>query len=274
MKANSCTLASSPLSRLLVLSALLISAEGAGAATLAGYWDFSNPANIGQATVGSNLTVVGAAPAYSASVSDGSTSLSGVAATVGGTANRLIMPNPVGGNGGGSFTNEYSFLFDIFSPAASRSSWRALIQTNTGNSNDADYFIRNSDDRIGISSPLGYSTNPINDSVWTRLLLTFDINATGSTSFVRAYVNGTLFHTHSFSGGRDGTYGLESTVLLFADNSNENASLNVGAVAFWNGILTPSEVSSLGAVGTAVPEPAAALLGGLGLLTLLRRRRA
>lgn len=234
------------------------------AATLVGSWNFSNPANIGQATVGSNLTVVGAAPTYSATQSDGTTTLSGTIATVGGTANRLVMLNTVGGNGGGAFTNEYSFLFDIYSPLASRSSWRALIQTNTANSNDADYFIRNSDDRIGISSPLGYSTNPINDSVWTRLMLTFDINAAGNTSFVRAYVNGSLFHTHSFSGGLDGTYGLESSVILFGDNNNENASLNVGAVAYWDGTLSASEVSSLGTVGTAIPEPgrAATLLSG------------
>jgi hypothetical protein len=53
-------------------------------------------------------------------------------------------------------------------------------------------------------------------------------------------------------------------VILFGDNNNENASLNVGAVAYWDGTLSASEVSSLGTVGTAIPEPgrAATLLSG------------
>ncbi len=245
------------------------------AASLAGLWEFENASNIGQATVGSNLSVVGATPAHSASLQDDlSNSLSGVITTAGGTANRLVMANPVGANGGGNYTNEYTFLFDIFSPASSRSSWRSLIQTNPNNSNDADYFIRNSDDRIGISSTLGYSTNPLPDNQWSRLVITFDINAAGTPSLVRAYVNGTLFHTHSFTGGRDGTYGLESTVLLFADNDNENAALNVGTVAFWNGVLTADEVAALGNASGSVPEASSAALLAAGMILATRRRRA
>ena len=229
-----------------------LSAQGTAVSSPNGLWEFGNASSIGQATLGSNLTVVGAAPTYSANLSDGTTSLAGAITTVGGTANRLIMPNPAGGNGGGSFTNEYTLLFDIFTPVASRSAWRCLLQTNTGNGNDGDYFIRNSDDRIGISSPLGYSSNAIAEASWKRLVLVFDVNATATASTVRAYINGSLFHTHNFTGGRDGTYGLESTVLLFADNSNENAALNVGAVGYWGKTLTAAEVSALGVAGAPI----------------------
>jgi len=230
----------------------LASGQGLPVSTPSGLWEFSNSSAIGQATLGSNLTVTGAAPTHSATLSDGTSSLSGVIATVGGTANRLVMANPAGGNGGGTYTNEYTFLFDVLSPVASRSSWRSLFQTNTGNSNDADYFIRNTDDKIGISSPLGYSASAINDSVWNRIVLVFDVNATGTASTCKAYVNGALFHTHNFSGGRDGAYGLDTSVLLFADNSNENASLNIGAVAFWGKMLTAAEVLALGSPGAAI----------------------
>lgn len=261
--------------KLSIFLLLALNATGS-AASLAGLWEFNNPSDIGQATVGSALTVVGAAPTHHASLADDlSTSMSGAVSTVGGTANYLRMPNPVGANGGGSYTNEYSFLFDIFSPVASRSAWRALIQTNTGNTNDADYFIRNSNDTLGVGTTLGYSTAALPENQWVRLVLTFDINATGTASAVRAYVNGSLFHTHSFTGGLNGTYGLESSVLLFADNNNENASLNVNTVAFWDGALTPEEVAVLGTSGTAVPEPTALSLAAIGLgAAFCRRRRA
>jgi len=237
---------------LALLSVDCVTGQGTPVSTPTGLWEFGNSAAIGQATLGSNLTVAGAAPAYSANLSDGTKSLSGAITTVVGTANRLVMPNPAGANGGGSFTNEYTLLFDIFSPSASRSSWRALFQTNTANTNDADYFIRNSDDRLGISSPLGYSGSAIAEASWTRLVLVFDVNASLTASTVRAYVNGSLFHTHNFTGGRDGTYGLESTVLMFADNNAENASLNVGALAFWGKTLTAAEISALGSAGAPI----------------------
>lgn len=227
-----------------------------------GLWEFNNAANIGQATVGSNLSVVGSVPTHATTLSDGSKTLNGAITTVGGTPNRLLMTNSTGGNGGGTFTNEYTFLFDIFSPSGSRSSWRALFQSNTSNSNDAEYFIRNSDDKIGISSPLGYSANAINDSAWIRLVLVFDVNASGTASTVRAYVNGSLFHTHNFTGGRDGAYGLEGSVLMFADNSAENAALNVGAMAFWGRTLDATQVATLGAAGAAIINEAPVITQG------------
>ena len=226
--------------------------QGTPISTPTGLWEFNNSANIVQATVGTNLTVVGTAPSFSATLSDGSKTLTGAITTVLGTANRLIMPNPKGGNGGGSFTNEYTLLFDIFTPVSARSSWRCLMQTNSANTNDGDYFIRNNDDKIGVSSPLGYSGSAIAEGSWSRLVLVFDVNATLTASTCRAYINGSLFHTHNFTGGRDGTYGLESTLLLFCDNSNENASLNVGAVGYWGKLLSAAEITALGAAGAPI----------------------
>jgi len=238
------------LSACLSLALPLASAQSVSAPT--GLWEFGNSASIGQATVGNGMTVVGAAPAYSATLSDGTKTLSGAITTVVGSANRLIMPNPTGGNGGGSYTNEYTLLFDVFTPAAARSAWRCLLQTNTSNGNDGDYFIRNSDDKLGISATLGYSTNPIPETAWTRLVLVFDVNASLTASTVKVYINGSLFHTHNFTGGRDGTYALESTALLFADNDAENAALNIGAVGFWGKLLTAAEITTLGGAGAPI----------------------
>ncbi|MFN0125670.1 MAG: LamG-like jellyroll fold domain-containing protein [Verrucomicrobiales bacterium] len=186
--------------------------------------------------------------------------------TVLGVPNHLVASNSIGGNGGGSLTNEYSLLIDMHSPVGSRGTWRALYQTNPANTGDGDLFIRNSDTRVGVST-IGYAP-AINDTVWNRYVVAFDAG-----NPVRAYLNGTLFHTHSAS-AVDDRFGLNTTFLLFGDEDNENNALNIGTVAFWNGALTDSEVAALGFAGSPVPEPAGALLLALtGAAALVRRRR-
>ena len=240
-----------PLVKQLLIAALfltlprLLSAQGTPVSTPTGLWEFGNSASIGQATLGSNLTVVGAAPTHAANLSDGTKSLSGAITTVGGTANRFIMPNPTGGNGGGSFTNEYTLLYDIFSPDASRSAWRCLFQTTTANNDDGDYFIRNNNDTMGTGA-LGYTSAALTESQWKRVVIVADLG-----SSYRVYVDGVLFHSHT-SQGVDGRYSLKATLLLFADDGNENAALNVGAVGYWGKTLTAAEVSALGAAGAPI----------------------
>lgn len=242
------------------------------AATLTGLWEFDNSSNIGQATVGNNLTFAGTAPSYSASVSDdGSVAMSGVITTVAGGANRIIATHGIDPtHSPGTLVSQYSIVADIFSPSASRSGWRAIFQTNQTNSNDADYFIRNSNDTIGISG-LGYSTNPINETAWTRLVITVDLNLAGGD--VKAYVNGSLFNVHSSDQTLTGTYALDPTILFFSDNDGENLPLNVGKLAIYDGVLTADEITSLGGAGAAVPESSSVALGSLAALFAFRRRR-
>lgn len=245
------------------------------AATLAGLWEFNDSTNVGKATVGADLAVVGAAPAHSASLSDGTTSLGGVIATVGGTANYIKVAHGMAANGGGGYVNEWSVLFDVFSPVASRSSWRSLFQTNVSNSNDGDYFIRNTNDTLGAagSDGLGYTSLGLNESEWTRIVVTFNLGTANPEDEIKTYINGSLFHTHADL-ALNGRYALDPSLLFFADNNAENASLNVGTVALFNGALSAGEVSAMGGVLTAVPEPSAALVAGLGVLaTAFRRSR-
>lgn len=249
---------------------LLLTVPQLDAATLAGLWTFDNPANIGKATVGNDLTVAGAAPAYSATLADdSSTALSGVITTVGGAANRLVATHGIAPSPG-AYVTQYTIVADLFSPAASRSQWRSIFQTNQSNSNDADYFIRNTDDHLGVSG-IGYSTGAINEGAWSRMVITVDLSLTGND--IKTYLNGSLFYSHPTDQTMTGTYALDPSILFFADNDGENAPLNVGMLAIYSGTMAPSEVSALGVVGSAIPEPAASLLGGLGILMLLRRRR-
>ncbi|MBK1814207.1 SUMF1/EgtB/PvdO family nonheme iron enzyme [Luteolibacter yonseiensis] len=229
----------------------------------AGLWDFADAAQIGKATVGPALATVGSAPGQLASLADdGGVVQNGVLSTVAGPANRLRLTHGIAANGGGSYVNEYTLLFDIFSPSASRGSWRCLFQTDSGNTSDGDYFIRNNNDQMGTAA-LGYTTNALNETRWKRVVIVADLPS------VKVYVDGALFFTHA-NQTVDGRYALGSTLQLFADEDNENASLRVAATAIWNKPLTAVEVGALGLpgapiLGAAVPNAAPVITEGTSL---------
>lgn len=253
-----------------ILICTLLAAAPCPAATLASLWLFDDSTNLGRATVGNNLAIAGpVAPTWSATLmDDGSASQTGVITTPPtAAATRFTATHGIAGNGGGSFVNEYSIVVDLFSPAASRSSWRTIMQTNQTNANDADYFIRNTDDRLGVGS-LTYSTTAIDETRWTRLVVTFDLGTAITT-----YLNGISIHQHSV-GVIDGTFSLDPTVLFFTDNDGDNAPLNIGALAVYDGVLTAAEAAALGNAGAPIPEPSGLLLGlaALGLAGVRRRR--
>lgn len=256
-------------SALLLLS--LLAAAPASAASLAGLWEFQNSGNLGQASVGNNLTFSGTAPVWSATLADdASNSLSGVVTTPANvSSNMMSVTHGIAANGGGLMVNQWSILVDIHSPAGSRGNWRTIFQTEPANNDDGEYFIRPNNDWIG-TAQLTYSGAPIDETAWTRLVVTFDGPAT-----VRAYVNGTLFYTHTNDDPLiDDRYALRSQMHFFSDDDGDNAPMNVGAIALWDGALSAGEVSALGLAGAAIPEPGtASLLTGLSVVLLAARRR-
>lgn len=248
-------------------------------AMVAGLWEFNNQSDIGYATVGTDLAFLGSAPGiWSASLADDfGKSLNGVITTPGGgIENQFITYNNIPANGGGLYVNEWSFLMDIHSPVGSRNSWRALLQTNPANANDTDFVIHPADDSLGIGA-VGYSDSPlspIDETRWTRLVVTFSIPLVGQAT-VRSYVDGVpLFNHANLFDGSDGRFAIEPVVLFFSDDDGENAPLNVGTLALFDGALTPAEVATLGTAGSAVvPEPGSAVLLLAGCAALFRRRR-
>jgi len=230
----------------LIVSSCLFGPLAARAAVLTGLWEFDDPLNPGRATVGIDLGIAGAPPMFSPALADDvGNSLSGVLTTSHGLADYFTATHDIPPNGGGVFVNDFSILIDLFSPPESRDQWRCLFQTNPTNGNDGDYFIR-TDNRLGVAA-LTYSTNVLDPSRWTRLVLTFDLDAS-----IRTYVNGALFHTHLLQ-PIDGRFSLDPTVLFFGDEDLENFPWNVGAIAMWDGPLTALEVADLGRAGEPMP---------------------
>lgn len=256
---------------LLPIVSLGLSLVPCQAATLAGLWLFDDSSNPAAASVGNNLVFGGASPGtWSASLADNSSNaLTGVVTTpAAAIANRFTATHGIAANGGGLYVNQYSIVVDLFTPAANRSQWRTIMQTNQTNANDGDLFIR-PENLFGVAD-LTYSATALDPANWTRLVVTFDLG-----SAITSYSNGILLHNHSAS-TVDGRFSLDPTVLFFADNDGDDGPLNIGALAIYDGALSAVEVAALGAAGAPIPEPSAALLGlaALGALAARQRRRA
>ena len=248
-------------------------------AGLVGLWEFDNAGDPALATVGSDLTFEGTAPTYSASLADdNSSSLSGVITTAAAeNANRIRADHGAAPNGGGSFVNQYTIVTDIFSPTGSRDSWRTIYQTNTGNANDGDYFIRPDNDAIGVGALTYSSPDAIDETAWTRLVLSVDLTQSGND--VLAYLDGSLFYTHTSDPGVDGRFSLDPFMYLFTDNDGDNAPLNVGVVGIYDFALSANQVARLGAAGAevlAIPEPSTVVLAFVagGFVACVIRRRS
>lgn len=116
----------------------------------------------------------------------------------------------------------------------------------------------------------------VEDNQWHQVAVTFTPGLT--TSGFLAYLDGVALTNQNAANGN--TTGFATGDLDAQDNpylgsynfggTTENKGLNgaLDDVQIWSGVLTPSEVAAL-----AVPEPASAMLGALGLLATLRRRR-
>lgn len=196
-----------------------------------GLWQFDDPANLTKSVIGSDLvetgthTAVAGMNAGDGAVRDGFDSYY--------RCNHGIAPN-----GGGIYTNRWTLLLDVKLPASSAGQWVSLYQTNTSNSNDGDCFISPSR-TIGVSAT-GYSANVLPSETWSRVVI-----SVSNPNFYRIYVNGVKWREGTVQ-SLDGRFALESAVLLFADEDDEDYPIDCTQAAIWGQALTDAEVSTLG----------------------------
>lgn len=197
------------------------------------------------------------------------------------------LANPVGGNGGGTRTNQYSVLLDVNIPAGgfhslfqTGSSHNATGATNSGpNDNDGDWFI-NGSNGMGISGDYSDTgnTTAFTPGAWTRVILTIDTNTASGTAAYSSYVNGALQNVvqSPSSWGQDGRYSLGSIMSFFADEDSELRSpFGVNNIVLFDTTLTAQEAAAFGGATAGAPVPEPMTIGALavGLLALRRKRK-
>jgi len=212
------------------------------------------------ATYGADLQDNGAAgdTSFGTTTSLGIPDINGVATPVMHFTPSTPVGDPWGGykmyhgaapNGGGSFVNQYTLIYDIYYPAGSDLTWRCLLQTDTSNGTDGDLFVDNAVNGIGISSI--YNGN-VTAGAWHRLAFAIDLTGTetgtATMPFIAKFVDGVKVgnQTAGLDGGMDGRWSLDSYALLFADNDGDVAEAYVSSVQFSNGRRPDAFVEALG----------------------------
>jgi hypothetical protein len=157
------------------------------------------------------------------------------------------MYHGAGPNGGGSYVNQYTLVYDVYYPASS-SGWRSLLQTGTGNGNDGDFFI-NPTGGIGISSVYNGFVAP---DQWNRIAFAFDLTGPGQAPVLTKFINGVkVGNQTSGLSGRDGRFALDAHALLFADQDGDVAEAYVSSVQFSNGRRPDAFITALGGPSAA-----------------------
>ena len=142
-------------------------------------------------------------------------------------------------NGGGSYVNQYTLVYDLYLPYAA---WRSLLQTGTGNSSDGDLFI-NPSGGLGISSVYEGS---IPSGEWHRVAAAFDLTGPGSPVLTK-FVDGVKVGNQTTGlAGMDSRWALDPYALLFADESGDYAETYVSSVQFSNGRRPDAFLAALG----------------------------
>jgi hypothetical protein len=206
------------------------------------FWEFSDSTNITRATVGTDMGIYN--PGKFAWVLGGL----GGAVYVDRSAWLIVTHNIPPGTGGGSRVNEWTILMDIMVPTSSKGQWVSLYQTNPANTNDGDFFVRNTDGALGVAAT-GYSANKISYDSWLRVVVSVD-----NPDFYRIYVDGVQWLEGKVQ-AIDGRFSLDPTLLIFADEDGEDYPKYCSTLAMWNRPLTGAEIASMGNAYTViVPE--------------------
>jgi hypothetical protein len=224
-------------------------------------------------TNGASIPHIGGVPAKVLSVPAFTNPLDGFNLTLGAT----------GPNGGGAYVNQYTFIFDLYSPGIPN--WQALFQTDpansTSNNNDADFYVA-PDGAVGIGALTYSAPGVFQQNTWHRLAFTTDLGA-GVATF---YVDGIQVGQRTGASLLDGRFALYSNldagddVRLFNEGDTSGVythDLFVNSVAFVDRELSAVEMSALGgasAAGILIPEPTAGflILAAVGGWSSRRRR--
>ncbi|MFA6402264.1 MAG: Ig-like domain-containing protein [Salinivirgaceae bacterium] len=204
-------------------------------ATRKGWWKFDDAADMGKAVLGEPLVLTGT-----------QTSVQGPAvgnlATQIGLGSYLTMAHGIAANGGGTMVNEYSVQIDFSVPAVG--AWHSFIQTDATNTSDADLFTK-TNNTIGTGAT-GYSTNAISANSWYRMVISVK-----NGEFFNVYLNGELWLNGTLQ-SVDGRWALTNTLLLFADNDGDDATINCSELAIWDVALTADQAAKLGKASETV----------------------
>lgn len=216
---------------------------------LKGYWKFQNAANPLQATVGNDLVISGTHQVVNGASKYDTAIRIGIGSYY--KCRHNIQPN-----GGGDSVNRYTIMFDF--KILSLKKWHTFFQTDTNNLNDGECFIRpiggSNPGRIGTATT-GYTTDSVLPNKWYRLVISVNLG-----SFYRYYLNGQLI-LQGNNQDIDDRFALNPYFLLFADNNQEDDTIDIASVAIFDTCLSSPDINKIGTIDPCVLKPMKLELG-------------
>ena len=149
--------------------------------------------------------------------------------------------------------SNYTLVMDVLWPSSSDGVWRALMQANPANSDDADWFVKNvASGGIGINGSYFGSLQP---GKWYRIAMV--VNAQSSGGSLQFFINGTQVGTINSTGQR---FALSSQVLVFVDDGSETAAGYANAIMLSDRSWAANEIATLGGPSATLALPSTATL--------------
>ncbi len=218
---------------------------------LVGYWKFQDTTDLTKATVGNDLILIGQHQWLPGA-------FYGDTAIRIDTGNYYKVYHGISANGGGDSVNQYTLMYDF--RVLSFNHWHCFQQTDTTNQNDADCFIKPIPDSlpgmIGVGFT-GYSDTSIVPNQWYRLVISVNLG-----HFYNYYLNGVLIHTGDTDEIQiDDRFALTEAILFFADNNQEDDTIDVGSIALFDTCLSPSQIAQIGTLDPCIENPPTVDLG-------------
>lgn len=202
-----------------------------------GLWKFDDPSNLSKAEIGAPLELAGSILSV-----DGPKA--GNKAVEIAKGSYLLMTHGISPNGGGSMVNEYTMQIDFLIPEAGV--WHSFFQLDPTNASDAELFA-NTSNSVGVAET-GYSAKGLSANTWYRMVVSVK-----NGEFFRIYIDGSLWLDGSVR-DVDSRFALLSSVLMFADNDGDDATIQCSELGIWDIALNEDEALALGgATGERVP---------------------
>ena len=203
--------------------------------TLVGHWTFDDVNNQLAATVGNDLVLVGThelveGPAFGNL---------GTRIGIGSHYRALHAIDTLISSG--SKVNMYTIVMDFRVPALG--AWGSLFQIDTSNLDDLDCGVRPTGE-IGIGDT-GYTYDlfQAEENEWYRVVI-----AVLNGLRYDFYINGELIMVGDVQSA-DGRFSLDPEILFFADENEEDATIDVAEIMMYNVYLSPDSIAGLGGPG-------------------------
>jgi hypothetical protein len=164
-------------------------------------------------------------------------------------------------NGGGTNVNQYTLIVDVLYPTGSHNLRRAILQTQTENTDDADFRFDEANG-LGVGGVYHGSIQP---NTWHRVALAVDLTGPGPNPVVAKFIDGVKVGQQVLPAGRDGRWSLSTRpdapfALLFAGLGAECQSAYVSSVQLRSGRLSDAAIVALGGPSAGkIPGAACAL---------------